>query len=97
MKGSSVYKIPDGKLVKVRLDFEGQKIISLKIFGDFFMYPEEGIEKLELALAGKMLLEKELVKAISDARELHGLEFFGLTIDGLATAILMAKEGALNA
>lgn len=96
MKGNSIYKIPDGKLVKVRLDFEGQKIISLKIFGDFFMYPEEGIEKLESALAGKMLLEKELVKAISDARDLHGLEFFGLTPIGLATAILMAKEGALN-
>lgn len=97
MKGNSVYKIPDGKLVKVHLDFDKDIIVSVKIFGDFFMYPEEGIEKLESSLAGKKLVEKDLVQAISDARDLHGLEFFGLSPEGLATAILMAKEGALNA
>lgn len=97
MKGNSVYKIPDGKLVKVHLDFDKDTIVSVQIFGDFFLYPEEGIEKVEAALGGKKLVEKDLVQAISEARDEHGLEFFGLTPEGLATAILMAKEGALNA
>ncbi len=91
MKGSSVYKIPDGKLVKVQLEFEGQKILSVKIFGDFFLYPEEGIEKIEQTLSGKTLEEKELVNAIDVAQKKNSLEFFGLSSQGLATALLMAR------
>ncbi|MBI4044214.1 MAG: hypothetical protein HY392_00730 [Candidatus Diapherotrites archaeon] len=97
MKGNSVHKIPGGKLVKVHLDFDRDTIVSVKIFGDFFMHPEEGIEKVEASLAGKKLVEKDLVQAISEAHDTHGLEFFGVTPEGLATAILMAKESALNA
>ena len=53
MKGSSVFKIPEGKLVKVFLEFENEKIVGVKIFGDFFLYPETGIEEIEKALKGK--------------------------------------------
>ena len=92
MKGSSVYKIPEGKLVKISLEFEKQKILSVKIFGDFFVYPEEGLEKIEKELKGKNLEEKEIVQAVENARQKHSLEFFGLNAQGIATAVLMAKS-----
>ena len=94
MNGNSVYKIPDGKLVKIQLEFEKEKILAVKIFGDFFIYPEEGIEHLENSLTGKKLFEKEIIEAIEKSKSKNGLEFFGVHSTGLAQAILMAKEGA---
>ena len=37
----SVYKIPEGKLVKIGLETVDDKIKKIKITGDFFLYPEE--------------------------------------------------------
>lgn len=94
MKGKSVYKIPDGKLVKIELEFDNKKILGLKIFGDFFVYPEEGIEKVENALLGQELSEKQIVLAVESAKKKLGLEFFGISSTGLSAAILLAKESA---
>ena len=44
-------KIPNGKLLKLRVDF-GKKINSITISGDFFIHPEEGIDLIEEALKG---------------------------------------------
>lgn len=89
-----MFKVPDGKLVKIELDFVNETILSVKIFGDFFVYPEEGIEKIEEALAGKMLEEKQIIQAVENAKQKHGLEFFGLNAQGICTAVLMAKNNA---
>lgn len=43
-------KIPRGKLVCIDAECEDGRILSVKITGDFFLHPEERIEKLERAL-----------------------------------------------
>ena len=58
MKGNSVYKVPGGKLLKISLEAEGNKIKSVKITGDFFMHPETGVELIEEAIAGKEINDK---------------------------------------
>lgn len=92
MRGKSVYKIPDGKLVKVSLEFENNFVRKIKVHGDFFLYPETGIEKIEESLNGKKIDEDELILCINKAVEKNGLELFGLSAEGLAKAILIAKE-----
>ncbi len=96
MKANAVYKILDGKLVKVFLDFEKDKILAVKIFGDFFLYPEEGIEKIESGLAGKKIVQKEIEELVQKIVLKEKIELFGLSASGLATAILMAKESGKN-
>ena len=49
MRGSASKKIAGGKLVKVNVDCS-YVINDIKISGDFFMHPEEGLFEIEHAL-----------------------------------------------
>ena len=42
MQSKSVYKVPNGKLLKIFLDYniENKLINNISITGDFFAYPE---------------------------------------------------------
>jgi hypothetical protein len=92
MIGKSVYKIPAGKLVKISLDFEENKINSVKINGDFFLHPEKGIELIEKGMEGKELQKEKIINCINRVAESNSLQLFGINAEGLADAILMAKE-----
>jgi len=59
-----VYK--SAKLVRVALDIEGDRIKSIRITGDFFMYPEEAIRRLEKCLVGAKLDEQELLRLVRE-------------------------------
>ncbi len=53
VQGACDRKVPGGKLIRVRVEFElGQqdKLISVKVYGDFFMHPESLIEDIETVL-----------------------------------------------
>ncbi|MBI4052482.1 MAG: biotin--protein ligase [Candidatus Diapherotrites archaeon] len=94
MQGKSVFKVPQGKLLKVFLDFEpaANRIISVKITGDFFLHPENGIELVEKNLKGKSIEEAESVIAL--AVKENDLQFFGADPASIALAIKMASENA---
>jgi lipoate-protein ligase A len=44
------YKVPGGKLLAAELGVEGDRLMGVKITGDFFMHPEAAINELEKAL-----------------------------------------------
>lgn len=77
-----------GKIVKISMSYnkESQLIHSIKITGDFFIYPEEVIEKLEHGLCG-IKLEKQYLKNEIQLI-LKNSEFFGFEIDSLTDIIL---------
>lgn len=52
MEKEVVRKFKNGKMVKVWVRSEGGVIQRLRISGDFFAYPEEGIEMIEKELVG---------------------------------------------
>lgn len=91
-----MYKVPNGKLLKIFLeDMEGdrgRRINEIKITGDFFTYPEENIEKLEKALAGKELNQETLRIEIEKFLKNTKTEFFGLDTDSIVQTILQAQE-----
>ena len=80
-----------GKIVKINLSYkqESQVIHSIKITGDFFIYPEEIIEQLERELCGIKLEREDLKNKIQLI--LKNSEFFGFEIDSLVDVILCTK------
>lgn len=86
----AVYKVPNGKLLKISLEDDGTRIVSLKITGDFFMHPEENIEQLERFLTGTEKSQTAITKKIADFSTETNTRFFGFDAQSLATAILTA-------
>lgn len=87
----SVYKIPEGKLVKIELETVDDKIKKIKITGDFFLYPEEIISKLENSLKNCKLTKEILTKHLDNFFNDNKVECFGINSLGLTDAILIAK------
>ncbi len=86
-QGTSIFKA--GKLIKIELHYD-TVIHAIKIHGDFFLYPEEGIEKLQQQLIGTELIREKLVDRINQIISNERLEPFGFTSEQLTEAILAA-------
>jgi lipoate-protein ligase A len=91
MQFKSVYKIPNGKLLKVFLDYnKNTKLITnISITGDFFAYPEEAIEFIENELKNTLLERNSLLNKINKIINENDIEFIGLNAEGLTQGILM--------
>lgn len=94
MNSKSVYKIPEGKLLKISLDYNhtNKKILNLFITGDFFAYPEEAIEILEKKLVNTTLNEKIIKDKINNIIRENKIEFIGLNTESLVTGIMMCLK-----
>jgi hypothetical protein len=91
MQSKSVYKVPNGKLLKIFLDYNEEKnsINSIRITGDFFAYPEEAIELIENELINTSLKRELLLDKIKSEINKNNIEFIGLNAEGLTDGILM--------
>jgi lipoate-protein ligase A len=94
MESFAELKVKGGKLVGVRLKHEG-KITAIKIIGDFFVYPEEALYKIEDAIVGIDAHSKreEIVKRISKVVSDERAELIGLDPDAIADVICAAVSG----
>ena len=81
-------KIKGGKLIKCTLELHEGRIKRIKITGDFFMYPEHTIEKLEKALQNARFQEEEISKKIKEA--LKGVELIGVAVDDFVDVVMNA-------
>ena len=91
MNAKSVYKVPNGKLLKIFIDFNVKKntIKSINITGDFFAYPEESIELIEKNLKNVKLDRSILLDKINLIIKEYNIEFIGLNSEGIIEGILM--------
>jgi lipoate---protein ligase len=87
----AIYKVPDGKLLKIFLEDRQGKIGRIRITGDFFTYPEESIENLETALEGTSLQSTALTFRIQEYFMAHPTKLFGLDEESLVSTILSAQ------
>ena len=85
-KAHNIYK--SKKLIKVYLEYdEVSKIInSITITGDFFLYPEETLDELEVNLIDTKLGKDEIKQKIEIC--LNSSEVFGFDSESLTDAIL---------
>ena len=90
----SVYKVPQGKLIKIHLDLDNNKEMmnTIRITGDFFAYPEESIMDLELKLGGTQFDKGVIFKVISEFIEDHQVQFIGIDAQALTDAIMRCDE-----
>ena len=86
-----IYKVPNGKLLKLFLVDTDNTISSVKITGDFFLYPEENLEALEQKLQGVEKTEEPLRGAIGDFLTENPTIFFGLDTEALVYALMNAQ------
>ena len=61
-------------------------ISSIRITGDFFVYPEESLDKLEASLVGTILKRYDVRQKIE--QWLQGSQAFGFDSDSLTEAII---------
>ncbi|NHJ14321.1 MAG: hypothetical protein EAX95_11630 [Candidatus Thorarchaeota archaeon] len=84
------YKIPGGKLIKIRVESEEDMIRTVIIMGDFFLHPEESLAGLEEALRGARLELTSLTGRIESYLEANNVTVIGASAADFARAILMA-------
>lgn len=86
----SVYKVPNGKMIKIKVAVDGKKITTIIITGDFFLHPEDTLFAIEKNLAGTNLEENALIKSIQSTLEKKGAILIGADALDIAKAILQA-------
>jgi hypothetical protein len=76
------------KLIRITLEYDewAKTISSIAITGDFFVYPEEKLEELELNLIGTELQRDAIMNKIEKC--LVGSEPFGFDSQSMTDAIL---------
>jgi hypothetical protein len=88
----SSYKIPGGKLVKIKLNISSDRIKEIKVLGDFFLHPEETLLKIEEALIGLTADESSIEDTIERILAETDATLIGATASDIAKTILMAWE-----
>ena len=87
------FKTPGGKLVKVDLAVDGDRLADVAVTGDFFLYPEEALADIAGSLDGAAVgaTGDELAARIAAAIP-PGTEWLGSSPAGLATAVRRALD-----
>ncbi|MFH1787091.1 MAG: lipoate protein ligase C-terminal domain-containing protein [archaeon] len=88
MRIKNDYKVAGGKLVRVEGESAGERIQSIRITGDFFMFPEDGIEKIENGLSDCALEKGMIAKKTADVIAKNKIQVQGFTPEDLAEAIV---------
>jgi len=86
------YKIPGGKMVKVRVDVKNDSIQGITILGDFFLHPEDTLEEMEQGLVGTKAEEVSITSVIQSILDRHKAVLIGATARDLAKAIMIAHN-----
>jgi len=91
--GKAAEKVHGGKLVKAEVDF-AHSVNYVKLTGDFFLHPEEEIEKIEASMRGMDadLPHDKIAERIRQAVEEHGIVLFGVTEDAIARVVKEAMR-----
>jgi lipoate-protein ligase A len=87
---TSTYKVPDGKLIKVKVWADNDVILKVTITGDFFLHPEFVLEKIESNLVGVRLRKQELIDSINEVVNQEEASLIGANTSDFCHAILQA-------
>ena len=91
MEGVAAEKVTGGKLVRVKVNYD-DVIHDIKIYGDFFLHPEDAIEDIEKSLIGvKSNADESMISSIiSEVVDVKGIELIGITPEAVAKVVKKA-------
>ncbi len=97
MRARGDYKTPGGKLVTVTFDVRDHHLKNVQVSGDFFLYPEEALEDIRMALEG--IPDDESAQAIMariDKAMPEDAEMVGFSAQAIAIAVErgLGRDGA---
>ena len=92
MKGT--YKVPGGKLLRVDFEVDGEAISTFSLTGDFFLYPETGVDLINQSLQGCPLEKEEIGRRVAETITSNSLEVVGFGPEDIANAIIDTNEKA---
>jgi len=84
------YKPKNGKLLRIILHYEGNQIRQVKIFGDYFLYPEEAIFEIEKSLVGVRLKREEILNILNTKFKELDVVPIGIDAEAICEGILLA-------
>lgn len=87
----AAHKAPGG-LIRATIRTREQKLDDVMLSGDFFIYPQDSIPGLEMALVGSFLVEQELYERSAEYWKDNQIEAPGLAPRDVAKVILLAAE-----
>jgi lipoate-protein ligase A len=82
-----VLKNPGEKLVHIDVDFDGNTITYIHISGDFFIYPEEAIGDIEMALIGLPVKREKILLELNRIIQTGNIELVGISQQTIAQGI----------
>ena len=90
-------KVPNGKMVEARLEYDSS-IKSVQLLGDFFVYPDNGLNGIEEMLAGLSVdaKEEEIAKRISEFATRNGVTLIGVTPEAIASVVKRAMSDGME-
>jgi lipoate---protein ligase len=81
-------KVPGGKLVRIKLEENEGRIASIRIEGDFFVHPEEGLAAMESSLVGMRIDDVEGIEtALNGTIKERGLSLIGFSANDIIRLI----------
>lgn len=85
------YKIPGGKLVVADIEVEDNRIVGVRLSGDFFLEPDDALERMQEAIEG-ISTDTSIGEIVSrlDSALLPGDQLFGISPHGVAMAVRRA-------
>lgn len=86
------YKIPEGKMLKIKVEFDGNVIRTISILGDFFLHPESTIEEIEKRLEGCEVNIELITSEVQIALHRMNAVLIGASALDIAKAIMRALE-----
>lgn len=92
LQESSERKIRGGKLVRLRIIHDAERIRSIRITGDFLLHPEEVLEEIEMALCGLPIGSgrESFLEVIEGIRTKRGAQFIGFSPEDISDLIMEA-------
>jgi hypothetical protein len=90
--GHCLHKVPNGKLLKVTVEYTDDILKKVQIKGDFFIHPEESLDELEVTLTNKEYSRAAISDIVGDFFAKPGIVAFGITPKAVVDAILECRE-----
>ena len=87
------YKVRGGKLVSVDVETDGEVITSARVFGDFFLEPDDALEDIDAALVGHAVdtSAADLTAAITERLDARPVPVRLIGFDARAVAVAVRR------
>jgi len=97
-RGFASEKEKGGKLVQVRVEVDEDKVLKVRITGDFFLHPEEVLEEMEESFVGMGVFEEEemILESVKKVIEEREAILVGFTVEGLVRIFKEAVSSCLR-